>query len=71
MFTVNTTVPIYAMYTMHINLTPKGIYAKLSVSYQYVRQMGLTYAVITENHMNKMFHIRCRMPWLRNDESLY
>ena len=39
-FTINTTVPIYAMYTMHINLTPKGIYTKLSVFHQYVRQMG-------------------------------
>ena len=54
-----------------INLTPTEMYAKLSVSHQYLRQMDSTYAVIPENHMNKTFHISCRMPWLRNDESLY
>ena len=36
-FTINTTVSIYAMYTMHINLTPKGIYTKLNVLHQYIR----------------------------------
>ena len=58
------------MYTMHINLELKGIYAKLSVSHQYAGQMDPTYAVIPENHMDKTFHISCRMPWLRNDDSL-
>ena len=53
-----------------INLTPKGIFAKQSVSNQYWRKMGPTYAVIPENYMNKTFHISCRMPWLRNDDSL-
>ena len=41
-FTINTTVSIYAMYTMHINPTSKGIYTKLSVLHQYIRQMGPT-----------------------------
>ena len=41
-FTINTTVSINAMYTMHINPTPKGIYTKLSVLHQYIRQMGPT-----------------------------
>ena len=41
-FTVNTTVSIYAMFMMHINPTPKGIYTKLSVLHQYIRQMGPT-----------------------------
>ena len=54
--------PIYTMYIMHIDLTPKGIYAKLSVSHQYLRQMDQTYAVIPENHMNKTFHISCSIP---------
>ena len=70
-FPVNTTVPIYAMYIMPINLTPKGTYTKLSVSHQYLRQIGQTYAVIPENHMNKTFQLSCRMPWLRNNDSLY
>ena len=48
-FPVNTTVPINAMYKMHINLTPKGINTKLSVSHQYLRQMGPIYAVIPAN----------------------
>ena len=34
-------------------------------------EMGPTYVVIPENHINKTFHISCRMPWLRNDDSLY
>ena len=42
-----------------INLTPKGIYAKLSVFHQYLRQMGTTYAVIPENHM----HARTEERW--------
>ena len=54
-----------------INLTPKGIHAKLNVSHQHLRQIGPAYALIPENHMNKTFHISCRMPWLRNDHSLY
>ena len=33
--------------------------------------MGPIYVVIPENHMNKTFRISCRMPWLRNDNSLY
>ena len=47
---------------LYTNLTPKGINAKLSVFHRYLKQMGLTYAVISENHMNKTFHISCRMP---------
>ena len=35
--------------------------------FQYVRQMGPT----TQNHTNETLHISCRMPWLRNDDSLY
>ena len=52
-FPVNTAVPIYVTYTMHINFTPKGIYAELSVSHKYLWQMGPTYAVIPENSTNK------------------
>ena len=59
------------MCTIHINFIPKGIHAKLSVSHQYLRQIGPTYAVIPENHMKEMFHIGCRIPLLRNDDSLY
>ena len=48
-------------YNAHIEPTDERIYAKLSVSHHYLGQIGPIYAVIPENHMNKTFHISCRM----------
>ena len=61
-FPVNTTVPYVQGIQIAINLTPKGIYAKLSVSRKYLMQMGPTNPVIPENPMTQMFYISCRMP---------
>ena len=52
---------------MHVYLTPKGIYTKLSVSHQYIKQMGPTYVKWHEQNVPR--ELSHALTW--DDDSLY